>query len=310
MPLTPETEAMLKEAAASGMRPYQDLSVEEARAQIRKVFAQRGPGEPVAHVENRTIPGPAGEIPVRVYRPDGSPPFPTLVYFHGSGFVIADLDTHDPICRSLTNSSGCALVSVDYRLAPEHPYPAAPEDCYAATQWVAEHGSEIGADGSRIAVGGDSAGGNLAAVVALMARERGGPPIEAQILIYPVTDHNFTTPSYRDNAEGYGLGAGTMRWFWGHYLANEADGAEPYASPLRASDLSGLPPAHVVTAEYDPLRDEGEAYAERLKQAGVRTTSVRYNGVVHGFFGAMNQIPDAREAIATTAAALQKALHA
>ena len=262
----------------------------------------------MAHVEDRTIPGPDGDLPIRVYHPEGTPPFPGLVFFHGSGFVLANLDTHDAICRDLTNDSGCALVSIDYRLAPEHPYPAAPRDCFAATQWVARHGAEIGLDGARLAVGGDSAGGNLAAVVALMAREAGGPPLAAQLLIYPVTDYNFDTPSYEENAEGYGLGAATMRWFWGHYLRDEAQGAEPQASPLRAESLAGLPPAHVVTAEYDPLRDEGEAYAARLTAAGVPTTLTRYDGLIHGFFGQMNQVPLAREAIRSSGAALRDVL--
>ena len=308
MPLNPETAALLKAGADAGLRPYETLTVEEARAQIRRASAQRGPGKPVAYVEDRTIPGPETDLPIRVYHPAGSPPFPALVFFHGSGFVIADLDTHDAICRDLTNESGCALVSVDYRLAPEHPYPAAPQDAFAATRWVAQHGTEIGVDGSRLAVGGDSAGGNLATVVALMAREASGPALAGQILIYPVTNYSFDTPSYRENAEGYGLGAETMRWFWGHYLRDEAHGAEPYASPLRSENLAGLPPAHVVTAECDPLRDEGEAYAERLKDAGVPTTVRRYDGLIHGFFNHVHQVPAARVAVSSTSTALRTML--
>ena len=308
MPLTPEIEALLKAGAEAGIRPAEELSVADAREQIRAVCLSRDPGPKVDDVENRTIPGPSGEIPVRIYYPDGQAPFPVLVYFHGSGFVIADLDTHDNICRELTNLSGCAVVSVDYRLAPENPYPAAPEDAYAATQWVSENGNELNVDGTRLITVGDSAGGNLATVVALMALDRGGPNIIGQILIYPITDYNFDRPSYRENASGYGLGLATMHWYWGHYLTSESDGADIYVSPIRTPDLSGLPPAHVVTAEYDPLRDEGEAYAEALRAANVSTTSMRYDGVIHGFAGMLGQVPEAREAITGCAKAIKSML--
>jgi acetyl esterase len=184
------------------------------------------------------------------------------------------------------------VVSVDYRLAPEHPFPAAPEDCFAATRWVAANAASISADPDRIAIGGDSAGGNLAAAVALMAREHGGPALCHQMLVYPVTNHSFDTPSYTDNAEGYLLSRNAMRWFWGHYLSSDADGDNPLASVLRVEDLSGLPPAHVVTAEFDPLRDEGEAYASRLRDAGVATTTTRFDGMIHGFF-TMGDVMDA-----------------
>jgi acetyl esterase len=245
----------------------------------------RPPGEPeaVALVENRLIPGPSGQIPVRIYWGAQTAGLPILVYFHGGGWVIGDLDSHDGACRTLANKAGCIVVSVDYRLAPEHRFPAAVDDCYAATVWAAENAASLGGDALKLAVGGDSAGGNLAAVVALKAREQRGPAITHQLLVYPVTDFDFSTPSYSDNGDGYLLTKAGMEWFWNHYLG-ELDGADVYASPMRAKDLSGLPPATVLTAEYDPLRDEGERYAKRLQEAGVRTTLTRYDGQIHGFF--------------------------
>jgi acetyl esterase len=262
----------------------------------------------VARVENRTLPGPAGEIPVRIYAPSERRGLPALVYFHGGGFVIGGLDTHDGTCRSLANAIGCTVVSVDYRLAPEHKFPAAPEDCYAATRWVAEKGAEIGVDGARIAIGGDSAGGCLTAVVAMMARERGGPSLRHQLLIYPCTNHDFTTVSYEENKQGYLLSREMMRWFWNHYLVKPEDGANPYASPLRAQSFKGLPPAHVITAEFDPLRDEGEALAARFRGDGVPTTQTRYDGMIHGFFSMTAMLDAAKRAVAETAAAVRASL--
>src|SRR5262249_5257951 len=216
--------------------------------------------------------------------PAGDGPLPLLMYFHGGGWVIGDLDTCEGICRSLANGAGCIVVAVDYRLAPEHRYPAAAEDCYAATAWAAEHARELGGDSRRIAVGGDSAGGTLTTVVALMARDRGGPPLGHQLMVYPVTEHSYETASYRDFADGYLLNLELMTYFWNQYLGGASDGLDRYASPLRAPDLRGLPPALVITAEFDPLRDEGEAYAARLREAGVPVTLSRYDGVFHAFF--------------------------
>lgn len=262
------------------------LSAPEARAQLALATAATAVDpEPVAFVEDRTIPGPAGEIPVRVYRPHSDEPLPIVVYFHGGGFVLCGLDTHDATCRALTNAVGCAVVSVDYRLAPEHRFPAAAEDAYAATAWVAAHAADVGGDATRVAVAGDSAGGNLAAVVPLLARQRNGPALAFQLMIYPVTDSAMDTPSHKDNAEGYFLTRGAMKWFWDQYLGPDGDGTDPLASPFKAADLSGLPAAMVITAEFDPLRDEGEAYGRRLEEAGVPTTVKRYDGVFHGFFG-------------------------
>ena len=221
--------------------------------------------------------------------------------------MICDLDTHDGVCRQLANRAGCAVVSVDYRLAPEAKFPAGPEDCYAAARYAAEHAGELGVDAARIAVAGDSAGGNLAAVVALMARARRGPALCHQLLVYPVTNHDFETASYHENAEGYLLTRAMMQWFWGHYLATPEAGEDPWASPLREPDLSGLPAATVLTAEYDPLRDEGEAFAERLRAAGVPTSLTRYDGMFHGFFGMTAAIDRARDALDHAAGALRSA---
>jgi acetyl esterase len=223
------------------------------------------------------------------------------VYLHGGGWVLGDLDAYDGLCRTLAAKLRCVVVSVDYRLAPEHRFPNAPEDCYAAARWVAENAASLGIDPGSIAVGGDSAGGNLAAVVALMARDRGGPRIAYQILVYPVTERSFDTGSYRDNGADYFLTTDMMIHFWKEYLSGEDDAASPYASPLRAKDLKGLPPALVITAEFDPLRDEGETYAKRLEQAGVPVRVSRYDGMIHGFYAMPSVFPQALEAIEETA---------
>jgi acetyl esterase len=262
----------------------------------------------VAQVENRRIPGPAGGIPVRIYKPEARGALGALVYYHGGGFVLCNLDSHDGICRSLANGAGCVVVSVDYRLAPEHRFPAGADDCYAALEWVAKNAAQLGVDPARLAIGGDSAGGNLTAVVAQMARDRRGPPLRFQLLIYPVTDCRFDTASYRDNAEGYFLTTKMMQWFWKQYLADPADAAKPYASPLRAIDFSNLPPGLCITAEMDPLRDEGEAYAARLRAARIEMPTRRYDGVFHGFFGMGALLEQGKRAVAEAASALRKAL--
>ena len=306
MPLDPQAKALLDQMPA--MPDFATLDLALIRAGMAAGPLAGGAPEEVARVENRTVPGPAGEIPVRVYTPHGAGPLPGLVFFHGGGFVLCNLDSHDGLCRGLANAAGCVVVSVDYRLAPEHRYPAAPEDCYAATQWVAKNGAELGIDVTRLAVGGDSAGGNLTAVVAQMARDRGGPALRFQLLVYPVTDYAFDTDSYRENAEGYFLTTGMMRWFWEKYLEKPEQGREPYASPLRAANLANLPPGLCITAGYDPLRDEGEAYAARLREAGVDVRASRYAGMFHGFLSMNLQLDKAREALAEAGSALRKAL--
>ena len=284
MPLDPQAKAVLDQFASMGGPQLHEMSVAQARELILGMVALAGEPESIARIENRTVPGPAGQIPVRIYTPVGTAPFPVLVYFHGGGWVIGNLDTHDGICRSLANRVGCLVVSVDYRLAPEHRFPAAPEDCYAATRWLAEHAGSLGGDKGRIAVGGDSAGGNLAAVVALMARDRGGPKLAFQLLVYPATDTDFETRSYRENSEGYFLSRADMVWFWNHYAPRDEDRRNPYAAPLRAASLRGLPPALVITAEFDPLCDDGNAYAARLREDGVPVRLSQQDGLIHGFF--------------------------
>ncbi len=303
MPVHPQARALAEQIGAGFDITKADI------AQIRRTLdevSRLGPRPEVAAVKDLEVPGPAGQIPVRVYRPSQEPDLPVLVYLHGGGFTICSIETHDVTCRELANGAGCVVVSVEYRLAPEHRFPAAPEDCYAALAWVAGHAASLGVDPARLAVGGDSAGGNLSAVVALMARERGGPRLCHQLLVYPVTDHAFDTDSYRENAQGPLLTREMMRGFWGHYLAREEDGRHPFASPLRAPELSGLPPAHVITAEYDPLRDEGEAYARRLAAAGVPVVQRRYDGMIHGFFGFTAQVDRAGEAVADAARELRR----
>lgn len=306
MPLDPQVALLI--AAEANTPPMHTLSVEDARKQILLSIAkQESEKVPVKAVEDRLIPGLGGAIPVRIYTPEGERPLPVLVYFHGGGWVLCNLDTHDSICRSLANLTECIVVSVDYRLAPEHKYPAAVEDSYAATCWVAENAAAIGGDAKRLAVGGDSAGGNLAAVVSLIARDKSNPSIVFQLLVYPVTDYCFPgTASYIENQEGYLLTPTDMSWYFGHYLSDPQQAEDPYVSPLKASDLSNLPPAMVITAEFDVLRDEGEAYAQRLQNAGVPVILKRYNGLIHGLFGAEDGIDQAVQAQMDAAAVLRE----
>lgn len=303
MPVNPQAQVVLDMMAATGFKLVGDpVAVREMLA-----LTPRPQGEPVASVEDRAITANGAQIPLRIYRPEGGPAVtPALVWFHGGGWVIGSLDGSDFGCRIMANASGCTVISVDYRLAPEYKFPTAVDDCLAVTKWVAENGPELGVDGARIAVGGDSAGGNLAAVVSQLARDGGGPAIAFQALVYPVTNYDFSTASYRDNAEGYLLERDSMEWFWGHYLRSDADGASTKASPLRHTNLAGLPPAIVLTAEFDPLRDEGEAYAERMRAAGVPVEARRYDGQIHGFF-ANPAIDDGSEAARHVGKAIARA---
>ena len=307
MPLDPLAKQFLDQLAASGMPLLESMTPAEARLATEGMICAVAEAPQLASVEDRRIPGPAGEIPVRVYTPEGRVPQPILVYFHGGGFVIGSLDSHDPICRVLASRIPAIVVAVDYRLAPEHPFPAAAEDAYAATCWVAAHARDFGGDAGRIAVAGDSAGGNLSAVVSLLARDRGGPSLAHQLLIYPVTDFSFETRSHIDNAEGYFLTRPLMEWFLGQYFSGPTPRSDPRFAVLRAPDLRGLPPATVVTAEFDPLRDEGESYAARLRAAGVPAELTRTDGMFHGFFGMPAVFPQAETAIDAAAGALRKA---
>ncbi|MGZ5599066.1 MAG: alpha/beta hydrolase [Methylobacter sp.] len=321
MPTNSQMQAVLDQYAKFGAPPLETLEPENARslptlknaveemaaesalARTKNVFMPKMP-EPVSKINHTLMPGPAGQILTRIFTPEGQGPFPMLVYFHGGGWVIAGLDVYESSCRALCNAAKCIVVSVAYRQAPEHKYPAAVEDAYAATQWILENAEQLNGDPQRVAVGGESAGGNLAAVVCLKARDEGGRMPVAQLLIYPVTDYRMNTPSYRENENAQPLNAAMMPWFWKHYLNRESEGHEPYASPMQAPDLSGLPPAIVITAELDPLRDEGEAYSRRLAEAGIFVKATRYNGVGHEFFGLAGVIDKAEEALKEAAEGL------
>ncbi len=286
--LEPRLRAAL--AAAPPPRPYREMKLAEVRDLVnRRILSTPRRGDRVARVQDRLIPGPRGSVPVRVYTPDGKGPFPVIVFLHGGGWILGNLDTHDDYCRSLSNRAGAVVVSVDYRLSPENRFPAPLEDCYAALQWSAAHAAEVGGDRARLAVAGDSAGGNLSAAVALMARDKGGPKLALQVLLYPATNDASDTASAHQNASGFGLSRDAMIYFWGNYLGKPSDGENPYASPLRAKDLGGLPRALVITAQFDPLRDDGMAYAARLSRAGVPVRCTNYLDMNHGFalFGAV-----------------------
>ncbi|HZD64921.1 MAG TPA: alpha/beta hydrolase [Acidimicrobiales bacterium] len=310
MSLDPQVQALLQQFEEQGMPRFEQMSVPQARDVAMAFRDLQGEPEEVPGIDNVLVPGLAGRLPVRVYHPAPGTTPPLVVYFHGGGWVIGNIEVVDRPCRGLANASGCVVASVDYRLSPETPFPGPVEDCYSATRWLAEHAADLGADPNRVAVSGDSAGGNLAAAVTLMARDRGQPSLAYQLLVYPVTAPARGTEfaSYRDNGDGYLLTRAGMEWFWDHYVRSPQEARDPYASPLFATDLGGLPPALVVTAEYDPLRDEGRAYAERLGNAGVPVTSRLSEGVIHGFMWMAGVLDAGRELIAEVGETLQKEL--
>ena len=283
--LHPETVAFMEKTAALNIPAFGSVSAEELRAETdRRNKAIPPTIEPVRRVVRRKINGPDGEIPLRIYLPaNAEPPYPVIMVFHGGGWTIRSYELEGPTSRGLANRVGALVISVQYRLAPETRFPGAADDCYAATEWAIENASEFGGDASKLAVAGTSAGGNLSAAIAQMARDRNGPKISHQVLFCPVIDHDFTRASYDEFAEGYGLTNAGMRWFWDNYLGPDGDGSNPYASPIQADDLSGLPDATVIVAECDVLRDEGEDYAAALESAGVDTRLTRYEGFLHGF---------------------------
>ena len=312
MALDPESQRLIDLMAAANRPAWNTLSPQAARDLYLSLRpGAQGPRPADVKVMDRTIPGPAGELPVRLYRPASAPAdalLPALVYAHGGGWVFGNLDSHDVLCAQLALEAGIAVFHVDYRLAPEARFPGAFDDVVAALQWVAANGASVGIDPTRLAIGGDSAGGNLAAAVALWARDNGGPKLLMQLLAYPVTDAVARTESYRHFEDGYGLNAVTMEWFFDHYTPEKANRGDWRVSPLRAASLAGLPPALVVTAGYDPLRDEGRAYAWRLQQEGTQADLVEFGGMLHGFLSSPMLLHGARRGTTLCAAALREAL--
>jgi acetyl esterase len=310
VPLDPHIAALLQTMAEAGAPPMSEGTPEAGRAQyLALTTGARTPEQvvPVASAEDRTVPGAEGDLRARVYRPEGDGPFPTVVFFHGGGWVIGDLDTHDNMARTICRLSSALVVAVDYRLAPEHPFPAAVADAVAAARWAAGHLDELGGD-HRLAVAGDSAGGNLAAVVAQQLHAD-GTPVVAQFLVYPAVDAAGEYPSRTENGQGYLLEQATMDWFYGHYAGAWDDAKDPRLSPLHAADLAGLPPALIVTAEFDPLRDEGAAYGEALRAAEVEAEVHRHDGMIHGFFDMADASPAARAAVEQDCAGFGELLH-
>lgn len=302
-----QAEALLKQAAEQGAPDFADLPPEQCRAFFKDFVATVDAPQADVNIINKTIPGPGGDLPLRIYQPSGGAAAkPLLIFYHGGGWVIGGLDEYAGVCSNLAAKSGCVVVAVDYRLAPEHPFPAAVDDCYATLEWVAANAADLGADASRIAVSGDSAGGNLAAVVSLLARDNNGPKISYQALIYPAVALDASRfESYKENGEGLFLTTRTMDYFGNHY---QPDLADFRAVPLNARDLAGLPPALVLVAGYDPLRDEGKAYATRLMQAGVPTVLTEYTGMIHGFFSMSGVMDAGKQALNQVAGALRDAL--
>jgi acetyl esterase len=301
-------QAIRDRLEAEPVPPLYTLPIEEARARdVKGATTTAGLSEPVAHISDFVIPGEAGGLAARIYRVAGDEALPALVYFFGGGWSLGTLDTSDAVCRMITNRAKCASIAVSYRLAPEHKFPAAVEDCYQGVSWVAAHAGELGIDKERIAVGGDSSGGNLAAAAALLAKERGGPRLIHQLLVYPNTDAAADTESMREITDELFFNIKSVKWYWGMYLNSAEDAANPLASPLRAADLSGMPPATVITAEFDPLRDESESYAKRLAEHGVPAEIIRYDGMVHGFFTMVGVLDTAQLAVTAAAERLARA---
>ncbi|MGI2329084.1 alpha/beta hydrolase [Planococcus sp. YIM B11945] len=306
MPVNPKIQFFLDQLNTMPAIPMDQITPEAMRnSEASQLSAQ--PKEPVEKVEDKTIALAGRTIPIRVYTPKGDAPFPALVFYHGGGWVLGSIESHDAICRELANLASCVVISVEYRLAPEHKFPAAVEDAYESLEWVASHAAELGIDHERIAVGGDSAGGNLATVASLIASERQGPNVVHQLLLYPSTGPAAGYPSMAENAKGYLLTGDMMSWFQTQYLQSNEDRVHPYLSPILSDNLEGLPPATILTAQYDPLRDVGIAYAEKLKAEGVAVFHKNYDDLIHGFANFSGFVPEARQAVADGAEELKKA---
>ena len=310
MPVDPQVEAFLEQGR--GLPQLHEMALADGRAMLAGMNALAGAPEAVHEITDRTIPGPAGGIPVRVYRPSDATSLPMLVFIHGGGFTMGDLDSHDSLCRALANASGCVLVAVDYRLAPEHPFPAGIDDAYAAATWVHEHADDLGGDAIRIAIGGDSGGATFATTVCAMARDQGGPPLAFQFLINPGgMDYDYGRASVTENGAGYFITVDDLHWIEGQYFASPGDKERDWrAQPGLAPDVSGLPPAIVLTAEYDPVRDQGRAYVDRLQAAGVTVEHHEYPGVIHGWVNMLGVIDAGQKALDDLAGALRVALSA
>lgn len=311
MPLDPLLKALLDQMAAQPAPPMWEMEPTVAREAFVAMMDIVGPKDvPIGKVENVIMPGEGGDIALRVYTPvaAGSKALPALIFFHGGGWVIGDLDTHDGLCRILANEAGVRVIAVHYRLAPDHKFPAAVDDAVAAVNWVEANAASLGVDANRLAVGGDSAGGGLAAVVAQAAKQNGGPRLAYQMLFFPVTQIGGDTGSLREFAEGYFLERAALLWFYEHYLPGDADRSDPRVSPLKTEDVSGLPPAYVMLAGFDPLHDEGLAYAQKLRDAGVAVTLADYPDMVHDFIYMQAVLPQAQRALHGAAAALKNAL--
>lgn len=309
MPLTAESEAILANLAEQGVKALDEMPAAEGREYFNTLFATPPEDqEAVGRVEDLEIPVAGGTIPARLYVPEGATNPAVMVHFHGGGWVYMNLATHDGYCRTLANRAGVAVVAVEYRKAPEHPFPVPFDDCYAALEWVHANAASLGVDGSKMGVVGDSAGGNLAAAVALAARDRNGPKIGVQILTYPAVDRSMSAASIEENAAAPLLGKPQMAWFWDHYTSGGADDDDTRLSPLAAASLAGLPPALVSTAEFDPLRDEGDAYAGKLGEAGVEVEHLKYPGVFHGFLLMAKIIPEGAQLIDSQVAFIKRHL--
>lgn len=307
MPLDPQIQAFLDQTAQGQATPLtHDSYLKRERSKTAEIVALGGEPELVAFTETLAIPGPLGDIPARLYTPEGLGPFPILVFFHGGGWISGNIDTHDSMCRSLCSGTGCLVLSVAYRLAPEYKFPAGLEDCYAATCWIAESAEQFHGDAERIAVGGESEGANLAAVVAQLVRDWGGPQLTLQVLLYPCMDLQHETPSWQENAS-YGITKEQSDILRDLYLVQRSEQTNPYVSPLLATDLDELPPALIITAEYDPRRDEAELYGQQLQAAGVPTTLARYDGMIHGFALLKTIVPQAQQALDKASATLRAA---